>query len=437
MTLGRCIAVTVMGLGLGLSAGCGEPIDNGSGGSSSGDDTSGEAGGTTSAPTTGEADASTSTGATSAETSASESSDGGTTEEPVEPPEAYEKWLKVEIPGTVCGNNSQYKFFVNYKEGADDLLIMLEPGGACWDFNGCSGKSDLGAAHPDGIPDDLMNPVGQNANLSPLIRREIEGPTKDFNMVFLPYCTGDVHTGNNVIVYEDPEGQEPPLEFHHNGHNNVQAATEWMGKQFPALDRLFVTGCSAGGAGSIINYYFFRMGLEAKRGYLMDDSGPIFPSSGFSAPLHSMIRSSWNVDSVLGLLPPQYQITDDFGVLNAYLADIFPDDRLSTIFFQRDYNYSRYSYENFYEMNAKEDIMSYWKADTDLMVDVYDQHDNLGYYLPYWRALNDSHCVSIVSYLDTEIEELGLDLGDYVDELFNDDVPLGKYRESVQPNEDN
>lgn len=373
----------------------------------------------------------------SSTTEVAESSEGGTTEEPVEPPEAYETWLKVEIPGTVCGNNSQYKFFVNYKEGAKDLLIMLEPGGACWDFDGCSGKSDLGAAHPNGIPDDLMSPVGQNANISPLIRRNIEGPTQDFNMVFLPYCTGDVHTGNNVIVYEDPLGQEPPLEFHHNGHNNVMAATEWMNEQFPAIDRLFVTGCSAGGAGSIINYYFFRNGLTADRGYLMDDSGPIFPSTGFSGPLHSMIRSSWNVDSILDLLPPEYQVTDDFGVLNSYLAELFPEDRLSTIFFQRDYNYSRYSYENFYPMNAKEDIMSYWKADTDLLTEVYDKHDNLGYYLPYWRALNDSHCVSIVAYLDTEIEELGMDLGDYVDELFDDNKPLGKYRESVQPDEDN
>jgi hypothetical protein len=360
-----------------------------------------------------------------------------TTGDGPEPPAAYEKWLKVELPGTVCGNGSQYKFFVNYKEGAKDLMIMLEPGGACWDYDGCAGKTELGAAHPDGIPDDLMTPAGQSANISPLIRRDTMAPTSDWNLVYVPYCTGDVHTGNNVIVYEDPAGIEPPLEFHHNGHNNVVAATEWMSKQFPAIDRLFVTGCSAGGAGSIINYYFFRNGLTAERGYMLDDSGPIFPSTGFSQPLHSMIRSSWNVDSILSELPPEYQVEDDFGVLNAHLADMFPEDRLSTVFFQRDYNYSRYSYENFYAMNAKEDVMSYWKGDTDLLVDLYESRDNLGYYLPYWRALNDSHCVSIVSYIDTEIEEMNMDLGDYITELFNDDVPLGKYRESVQPDEDN
>ncbi len=408
------------------------------GGGDSGDGTSG--GGDSSGGSTGPAGSSSGGEAVTSGTGEPEPTTGdpgtSTGDEPPDPPAAYEKWLKVELPGTVCGNGSQYKFFINYKKDAKDLMIMLEPGGACWDYDGCSGKTDLGAAHPDGIPDDLMNDAGQSANISPLIRRDTAQITSDFNLVYVPYCTGDVHTGNNVITYTDPKGVGPDLEFHHAGHTNVLAIAEYLDKQFPALDRLFVTGCSAGGAGSLINYYFFRSRLTAARGYLMDDSGPIFPSSGFSKPLHTKIRESWNVDSIFAELPAEYPIGDDFGILNTHLADMFPEDRLSTIFFQRDYNYSRYSYENFYDANTKDDIMGYWASDTKLLVNLYNTRDNLGYYLPYWRALNDSHCVSIASYLDTDIEELGLDLGDYVSELFNDDVPVGRYMESVQPDED-
>jgi hypothetical protein len=417
-----------------LSTACGTtPIDETD---TSGNGSSGSSGGATVNPTTGDEHVTTGPPASSTtdEPGTGDSSSGG--DDGPEPPAAYEKWLKVELPGTVCGNNSQYKFFVNYKEGAKDLMIMLEPGGACWDYEGCSGASPLGAAHPDGIPDDLMNDAGQDANISPLIRRNVEGPTQDFNLVFVPYCTGDVHTGNNVIKYKDPEGKAPDLEFHHAGHTNVLAIADYLSKQFPATDRLFLTGCSAGGAGALINYYFFRTKLDAQRGYLMDDSGPIFPSDGFSLPLHTKIRSSWNVDTILAKLPPEYPITDDFGLLNRHLADIFPEDRLSTVFFQRDYNYSRYSYEKFYDANTKEDIMTYWASDTKLLVNLYKTRDNLGFYLPYWRALNDSHCVSIASYTDTDIEELGMNLGDFVDELFNDDVPIGRYMESVQPDED-
>ncbi len=393
-------------------------------------------------PATATGDTPTSTGsgsgASSGEpTSATGEPDTTTGDDGPEVPEAYEKWLKVEIPGTVCGNGSQYKFFINYKEGAKDVMVMLEPGGACWDYASCSGQSALSAAHLDGVPDDLMTPNGQSANISPLIRRDLGAPTADWNLVYVPYCTGDVHTGNNVITYEDPEGIGAPITFQHAGHANVLAISEYLAKQFPMIDRLFVTGCSAGGAGSLINYYFIRSKLAPVRGYLMDDSGPIFPSTGKSAPLHAEIRQSWNVDSIFAELPKEYPITDDFGVLNTHLADMFPDDRLSTIFFQRDFNYSRYSYERFYpEANTKDDIMGYWASDTKLLVNLYQTRDNLGYYLPYWRALKDSHCVSIASYIDTDIEELGINLEDYVNELFDDNAPIGRYMESFQPDED-
>jgi hypothetical protein len=356
-----------------------------------------------------------------------------------EPPLAYDEWLTIPLPGAVCGNGSEYKIFANFHEGAKDLLIMLEPGGACWDYDTCTGNAGpLGAAHPDGIPDNLMyDPLTKN--LSPLMRRDNPdgGITEDWNMVFIPYCTGDVHTGNNVITNSDPNGVKPDIEFHHNGHNNIIAATEWMAKQFPTNDRLFVTGCSAGGAGAIINYHFFRTGITAERGYMMDDSGPIFPSGGHSAPLHSMIRSSWNVDSVLGELPEGFDITDDFGVLNAHVADLYPEDRLSTVFFQRDYNYSRYSYERFFPDMTKDKTLTYWMEDTDLLEKLYTDHDNLAYYLPYWRGLNDSHCVSIISYLDTDIEESNVTLEDFIDVLLDDSKPLMSYRESIQPDEDN
>lgn len=431
-TLGQTLAWTAA---LALLPGCG---DDGGGGTAdtviSGTDTSTGSTETSSGSTTGTTGATTESPTTGEGSSSSTGS--ATTTGPIEPP-AYDKWLTVPLEGAVCGNGSQYKIFVNFHEGSKDLLIMLEPGGACWDFDTCSGKVELGAAHPNGVPDDLMDdPLTKN--LSPLIRRDVpDSVTNDWNFVFIPYCTGDVHTGNNVITYQDPNGVEPDLEFHHNGHNNILAATDWMANQFPGLDRMFVTGCSAGGAGSIINYHFFRQGIPAQRNYMMDDSGPIFPSVGASGPLHDMIRVSWNVDSVLSELPPGYEITDDFGVLNTHLAALYPDDRMSTVFFQRDYNYSRYSYERFYPDMNKEKILAFWAEDTDLLTALYEPHPNLAYYLPYWRELNTSHCVSIISYIDTEIEEQNMDMGIFINDLLDDDKPLVSYRESIQPDEDN
>ena len=413
-------------VGAALATGCPNPVE----GSASDDSTTDAS--TTGEGSTGDTLATTGT-VTSAASETSSTTDDSTTGDPFEP-EAYGVWLKREPPGAVCSNGSQYKFFVNFSETSKNLLIYLEPGGACWDFETCSGKASLGAANPNGIPDSHMEKWGV---LSPILDRSVEdNPARDWNLVFIPYCTGDVHTGNKVMTYEDPEGVEPPLTYRHNGHDNVTRTIDYLSQQFPELGRMMVTGCSAGGAGSIINYYFFRNGLNPDRGYLLNDSGPIFPSEGFSGPLHTKIRESWDVDPILTRIPEGAAIQENFGDLNVMLASMFPEDRLSTVFFQRDYNYSRYSYERFYPEPTKEKILSYWAKDTSLLTEMYDEHDNLAYYLPYWRAFNDSHCAGILTYDGTEIEELGVDLGMFIDELLDDDTPLQSYMESIQPDED-
>jgi hypothetical protein len=179
-----------------------------------------------------------------------------------------------------------------------------------------------------------------------------------------------------------------------------------------------------------------RNTIDAQRGYMMDDSGPIFPSDGFSNPLHTKIRSSWNVDSIFSELPPGVPDHRRLRALNTpprrHLPRGPPEHRVLPARLQLLALLVRELLRG--QRQGRHPL--YWAADTELLVDLYETRDNLGYYLPYWRALNDSHCVSIASYGDTDIEELGMNLGDYIDELFNDDVPIGRYMESVQPDED-
>ncbi|MCX4245079.1 pectin acetylesterase-family hydrolase [Paraliomyxa miuraensis] len=416
---------------MGLATACGnDPSPS----ADSADDTSGPQDGTS----TGEAsvDGTTTPVGTTAEgtTAADESTTGP--QLPPEPP-SYYQWEKVEIPGTVCGNGSQYKFFVNYSETSDDVMIIFEPGGGCWDFESCSGQTDLGAANPNGIDDHHLN--GFLGVHTPLLNREYPtNPVADWNMVFIPYCTGDVHTGRAVTVYQDPAGIQPDLEYHHNGHDNVVAAVEWMNVQFPQVPRMLVTGCSAGGAGATANYYFIRTGMNIDKGYLLADSGPIFPDSTFSQPLHDEINGSWRVDEVLEEQPAFAEIMSDFGLINTVLADTFPEDRLGFAFFRRDFNYSRYSYERFYEPTPdKDEILAMWWDDTQKLMAQFDTRDNLSYYIPYWRAFNDSHCTMVgLTWDGTEIQEAGVDLGDYIDHVLDDQAPLQNWLESEQPSED-
>jgi len=349
--------------------------------------------------------------------------------------DSYNTWIKIEPEGAVCGNNTQYKFFANFSDTSDDLVIVFEPGGACWDYESCTGANGIrGAANVDGLRDDhyLMAPF-----ISPFLQRfDDASPTQDWNLVYVPYCTGDVHTGNNVITYADPAGVEPDVTFHHAGHDNVAKVIEWIDSQFTHVPRMLVTGCSAGGAGSITNYFFLRNGIGAvETGFMLDDSGPIFPSGGFSQPLHDKVRESWNTDSILTDLPSSFD-PEDFGSINTALAETFPEDRLATTYFRRDMNFSLYSYERFYDFPPKEEIMSMWDADTQLLVDMYDDSDNLYYYIPYWRELNDSHCTTLISFPGSEIQDKGLDLAVWVDNFLDDKAPLESAIEAPVPGED-
>lgn len=361
---------------------------------------------------------------------------GGTDSVDVPERPEYREWMKVELPGTVCGDGSQYKFFVNYSDSSNDLVVVLEPGGACWDYDSCAGKNGIrGAANVNGLEDTHWELA---PFISPFLQRipDANPHASEWNMVYMPYCTGDVHTGNKVVTYSDPAGEEEDIVFHHKGHDNMMAAIDWMAEQFQHVPRMLVTGCSAGGVGATVNYYFMRSGMPGvENGYMLADSGPIMPSGGWSGPLHDKVYEAWDVESILDELPGTFD-PEDFGSVNTSLADEFPDDRLAVTYFQRDYNFTLYSYERFYDFPPKEQIMSMWADDTDLLTGLFDTRDNLGYFLPYWRALNDSHCTTLITFAGSEIEEMSTGADDYLAELLDNNVPLRSLRETPQAGED-
>jgi hypothetical protein len=317
-------------------------------------------------------------------------------------------WEKVEIPGTVCGNGSQYKFFVR-RTGSPDLMFFFEGGGACWDYDTCGGRAGaLGAANPNGIADDYMqqftakyvSPLVNGADPGLPFRSRTDLVTKGWNIVYMPYCTGDVHVGHRLATYADPRGVEPPLRWIHHGWVNTAFAIVWAHQAFPSIDHLLVTGFSAGGTATSAAYYFVRGTLQPRRSYLLNDSGPVYftPSgSGLSRPLHQQITDSW------GLLPVFSQLPgfdpNDFGSINLLVADQFPEDRFAYTGYSRDYNYSRFSYERFFAGLDKSTVLAFWKSDEDQLVSTLRQRSNWSYFVPWERQINDSHCSTIITFI--------------------------------------
>jgi len=318
-------------------------------------------------------------------------------------------WQKVELPGATCGNGSQYKFFI-HKTSSPNVLFLFEGGGACWDYDTCSGRAGvLGAANPNGIADDYMqqftakyvSPIVNGADPGLPLRSRTDLPTKGWNIVYMPYCTGDVHIGNNVVTYSDPTGQEPPLTWHHAGYSNTLAAVDYAKTQFPNAQKLLITGYSAGGTATSASFYFVRHGMNPQRGYLLNDSGPIYlaPNINYdSRALHDTIRTSWSLDSVFSQLPPSFD-RNDFGTINRMVAKEFPGDQLAYTGYTRDYNYSRFSYERFYTPNDQESVLSHWKTDQDRLVKELSLYNNFSYFIPHHRPINASHCSTIITFM--------------------------------------
>jgi hypothetical protein len=319
-------------------------------------------------------------------------------------------WQEIALAGTMCGNGSQFRFYVYDNPSSNNLLVSFEGGGACWDYDTCSGRAGLlGAAHPNGIPAGYINEF-QPKYVSPLINGADPGipgrakkniATNGFDMVYVPYCTGDVHIGNSVVTYTDPTGQNPPLTFRHAGYTNTTKIADYLRTRFPSINKLVITGFSAGGVASSAAYYKVRRTLLPTRGYMLNDSGPVFPapsSSYRSRLLHDKIKTTWALSTLYSQLPATFN-QNDFGSVNDMLSIEFPGDQLAYTGYSSDYNFSRFSYERFYPGINQATILSYWRQDQANLIAKLQARANYAYHVPWHRPINESHCVSIITFM--------------------------------------
>src|SRR5690606_6662928 len=118
---------------------------------------------------------------------------------------------------------------------------------------------------------------------------------------------------------------------------------------------------------------------------------------------------------------------NDLGSLYPALATALPQDRMGHTHFWRDLNYSSYSYERFFpeienapDQATKEALLhEKWAVDTERLKQTLAGLDNLAYYRPMFRDVNESYCTSISEFANSDIQELGLELGDFVNNVMN------------------
>ena len=373
-------------------------------------------------------------------------------------------WQAVELPastGAACGDGSPYRFFVNRNPFTTKTVVIFEGGGACWDQNACAGKGEgplglsiLSASNPNGIPKDYMtNPLNVfNGGLSGLALGGLITPfsmrlhplqrvqTQGWNIVYAPYCTGDVHTGNKVTSYTDANAAQPRVQYHRGSANGL-AMANWLGANLKRPDQLLVTGFSAGGAGATANYTWLRLAMNPKKSAMLADSGPLFQVNRTDSPevspsvfLHNKIRNVWGLDGQNGLVTklltmyPNAGTAENLGSLSTGLGKIFPQDRFNFSVFQQDGIYSAFSYTSFYpEIAAAPSgvtrdtlINQKWSLEVNKWVDAMKPVPNIGFHVPYYRDFLKSHTLTTVTFAGTGIKEANIgSLNAVVDNLID------------------
>lgn len=364
----------------------------------------------------------------------------------------YFQWDMVELPassGAACGNGSPYRFFVNRTLFNKDLVVMYEGGGACWDQRACEGQGRLAASNPNGVPADYLNQFNTaaygfvtpfTARVNPFQQSRVQG----WNMVYLPYCTGDVHTGNKLAVYADADPATPRTQ-HHRGQRNVEAAAQWLRANLGRPAQLLATGFSAGGVGSTATYTVLRETLAPTgRASLLADSGPLMqaPRSSSDAQypslrLHNRIRQAWGLDEPQGMVTrfaalPGFD-TQNLGTIGPALAQRYPQDRFAYTVFLADGNFSSFSYEKFYpeisgapsDEARRQQLFARWWPDLGHWLGGLAPQANVAWHVPFFRNFNDSHCLTIVDFSGTGIEAQGIaDLTPFVDNTLDRGLPM-------------
>lgn len=181
----------------------------------------------------------------------------GTTEPYAEAPLTPESpWLRQDFApetGVACADGGP--FFTAYRAGStNNLAIVLDGGGACWNDLSCA----IGTARLE------PGPPGREGILS--LWSEVA--IRDWHTVFVPYCDASVFTGDNIVQF--PRAGERI--FH--GLRNLSAALTVAAAKVPDPDRILVTGQSAGSFGSIFAIGPARVAFPDAEMFLFADSGP-------------------------------------------------------------------------------------------------------------------------------------------------------------------
>jgi hypothetical protein len=177
-------------------------------------------------------------------------------------------WTWIDFPDSRCASGNPTGIAVNPHPGATELLVYFEGGGSCYDAETCWGASPS-AANLVAYDATTFQSAKQRA-YPPLVRTFAGNPFAAMNMVYVPYCTGDLHFGTLSTAFT-VNGATQPTYFW--GATDLDLFLARLVTTFPGPSRVYSFGTSAGGFASFLAFDKIARAFGV-RVDVIDDSGP-------------------------------------------------------------------------------------------------------------------------------------------------------------------
>ncbi len=228
---------------------------------------------------------------------------------------AADAWETITPGGeTSCALGTPYSFHAR-RADPEKLVVFFNGGGACWAGQTCD---------PTVEPTTYV-PSAQMGHNDPRTHNGIfdldnpANPVGDWSMVFVSYCTGDVHLGETDKTYAKPDGSD--ITIRHRGHVNAHAALTWMKENIGGAKQVLVAGSSAGAiAAPVYAGVVSKAYPDARVQQLGDGAG------GYSSPEIGNLLVNWGVVDILpSWLPLEPETVTSFNGLYEGAAEAFPE----------------------------------------------------------------------------------------------------------------
>ena len=221
------------------------------------------------------------------------------------------------------GSKADFHFWA--KRGTvDKLVVFLEGGGACWDSATCS--FPITATTAAGVPALFKAEILATDNPTTLggifVLDDARNPVRDWSLVYVPYCTGDIHSGSKTTSYTNVvNGQSFQIE--HRGADNFRLILKWMTDNF-APEQVLVAGSSAGGYGAVTHFPRVRAAWPLAKAAMLDDAAQGVTTASFDAARNG----NWNIQLSASVYGANAQAVPSSELVKRLVAQ-YPNDRFA------------------------------------------------------------------------------------------------------------